>query len=172
MLEDFLYEKEQVVADLARKYGDLKKEYEQLLQAQVSGFGCTLRQADEELELLEKKRTEQGGLSARDFARVEAIVSTPEMISLWNIDDQIYEALEEYNVAKDDLEEFRAALSNNAQHSLKMVDATATLHESAGPNTGGPSGSAQVQSIDTPFEDFTSKNLVALTRRRVWKPRI
>ena len=62
---------------------------------QVSGFACTLRQANEELERLEKKRTDQGGLSAKDFARVEAIVNTPEMKSLWNIDDQVCEALEE-----------------------------------------------------------------------------
>ena len=102
---------------MARKYQGLKNEFEHLLQTQVSGFGCTLRQADEEVEDLEKKRMEQGALSPTDNARQEAILFTPDMESLSSVRGQMHKTFREFYAAKEDLEQVAAALANNAQHS-------------------------------------------------------
>ena len=111
---------------MARRYLGLKNEFEQLLLTQVSGFGCTLRQANDEVEALGRKRMEQGALSPADNARIEALLFAPEMKSLSSVRGEMNRALQKYHVAKEDLEQVAAALANNAQHSPKMVDAALT----------------------------------------------
>ena len=103
------------MADLARKHGDLKKEFEQLLQTQVTGFGRTLRQLDDELEALKKKRTEQGTLSPTDNARLKAIDDMPEIFSLSYRKREMDNIRTEYHAAKNHLAEIKAALSNHEE---------------------------------------------------------